>query len=158
MPVLHVYDYVNRPFSLVSELLVREARAILQRASTLHAHFGPLEVGAEIVLEVGPYDETPLGTGRPAVRVPVEWHARHAARAFPVMRAELLVYPLTPSETQLELVGTYEPPLGLLGRAIDSALLHRTAEESVAQFVREVAQELRVAVLDAFEGNDAVAG
>jgi hypothetical protein len=59
------------------------------------------------------------------------------------MHAELVIYPLTATETQLELAGTYEPPLGLVGRAIDSTLLHRIAEASVLQFVQEVARYLR---------------
>jgi hypothetical protein len=155
MPQLRVFDYVNHPFARVTELLERDAPGVLQRATTLaserakdlgaklHAHVGPVDVTAQVTIELGPYDDTPLGSGRPAQRIPITWRAIHATRAFPVMHAELIVYPLTSTETQLELTGSYEPPLGVVGRAIDSTLLHRIAEASVLQFVREVARYLR---------------
>lgn len=155
MPQLRVYDYVNHPFARVSALLDRDARGVIQRATTLaserakdlgaklHAHVGPIDVTAEVAIEIGPQDDTPLPSGRPALRIPIAWSALRATRAFPVMHAELLVYPLTSTETQLELAGSYEPPLGALGRAIDSTLLHNMAEASVLQFVQEVARYLR---------------
>jgi hypothetical protein len=155
MPQLRVFDYVNHPFARVTALLERDASGVLQRATTLaserakdlgaklHAHVGPVDVTADVTIELGPYDDTPLATGRPAHRIPITWKAIRATRAFPVMHAELVIYPLTATETQLELAGTYEPPLGLVGRAIDSTLLHRIAEASVLQFVQEVARYLR---------------
>ena len=155
MPQLRVYDYVNHPFARVAAMLELDAKDVFQRATTiaserakelgakLHAHVGPIDVTAEVSIEIGPLDDTPLGSGREALRIPITWQALHAKRAFPVMQAELLVYPLTSTETQLELAGTYAPPLGVIGRAIDSALLHRIAEASVLQFVQEVARYLR---------------
>jgi hypothetical protein len=59
------------------------------------------------------------------------------------MKATLTVYPLTPTETQLQLDGTYDPPLGALGEAIDAVALHRFAQSSVVSFIREVATHLR---------------
>jgi hypothetical protein len=59
------------------------------------------------------------------------------------MRATLTVYPLTPTETQLDLAGTYDPPLGVLGEAVDAIAMHRIAEQSVTGFVRDVAAFLR---------------
>ena len=155
LPQLRVYDYVNQPFARVAEALSRDTKGIIQRATTiaserakdlggkLHAHVGPIDVTAEISIELGPMDETPMPSGREALRVPIAWHAIRSQKAFPAMQAELTIYPLTATETQLELAGTYEPPLGALGRAIDSALLHRIAEASVLQFVQEIARYLR---------------
>ena len=59
------------------------------------------------------------------------------------MRGRLSVYPLSRSETQLEFEGVYDPPLGLLGDAIDAMAGHRIAEASVLQFLRDVAALLR---------------
>jgi len=54
------------------------------------------------------------------------------------------VYPLTASETQLDFAGTYEPPMGIVGAAIDALVLHRVvAEASVLHFVQDVAAFLR---------------
>jgi hypothetical protein len=59
------------------------------------------------------------------------------------MNAELWVYALTSTETQLDFKGQYEPPLGPLGTAIDAAIGHRIAEASVHRFVAEIARHLR---------------
>jgi hypothetical protein len=160
MSQIRVFDYVNRPFGQVSTELQTDTGGIIQRATTvagerarelgakLHAHVGPVDVTADVTIEIGPMDETPMGSGRPALRIPIAWHAIRTPQAFPVMHAELLVYPLTPTETQLELVGTYEPPLGPVGRAIDAALLHDVARGSVLQFIQEIARYLREDLAD----------
>jgi hypothetical protein len=154
-PTVRVYDYVNRPFARVATALADDAEAIIQRAThaaseramkvgaKLHAHLGPIDVTTHVAIELGPQDETPLATGHSALRIPITWRAIKARRAFPVMEAELLVYALTPTETQIELAGSYDPPLGLLGRAIDKVLLHQIAEASVLQFVQDIARYLR---------------
>ena len=59
------------------------------------------------------------------------------------MRADLSVYPLSGKETQVDLRGTYAPPLGLLGGAIDALAGHRIAEAAVHRFVTAVAERLR---------------
>jgi hypothetical protein len=62
------------------------------------------------------------------------------------MHAELAIYPLTATETQLELRGHYEPPLGALGAAVNALVGHRIADLSVHRFLSEVAGHLRAAV------------
>jgi hypothetical protein len=59
------------------------------------------------------------------------------------MSATLFVYPLTKTETQLDFVGQYEPPLGKLGDVVDAVVGHRIAEASVHRFVADVAEFLR---------------
>ena len=53
------------------------------------------------------------------------------------MEAELLVYPISAKETQVVLEGNYEPPLGLVGKALDAVVGHRIAEASVHKFIKE---------------------
>jgi hypothetical protein len=65
---------------------------------------------------------------------------------FPFMKAELSVYPLTATETQLNLLGNYEPPFGVLGSMIDSVVGNRIAEASVHQFITDVAVYLRAEI------------
>ena len=64
-------------------------------------------------------------------------------RLFPLMRAELSIYPLTATETQLDFKGFYEPPFGALGNAVNAIVGHRIAEASVERLVTDVAQYLR---------------
>jgi hypothetical protein len=59
------------------------------------------------------------------------------------MKAELSIYPLTATETQLDFRGFYEPPFGTLGKAVDAMVGHRIAEVSVDRFVNDVAGYLR---------------
>jgi hypothetical protein len=59
------------------------------------------------------------------------------------MKAELSIYPLTRTETQLDFAGLYEPPLGALGIALNAVAGHRIAEVSVHRFVGDVAEHLR---------------
>lgn len=58
------------------------------------------------------------------------------------MDATLTAYPLTPGETQLDLDGHYQPPLGTVGSALDSAAGHRIAEATVLRLLRDVRTEL----------------
>ena len=62
---------------------------------------------------------------------------------FPLMKAELSIYPLTASETQLDFSGVYEPPLGAVGKALNAVAGYRIAEVSVHRFVNDVARFLR---------------
>jgi hypothetical protein len=59
------------------------------------------------------------------------------------MRAELDIYPLTATETQLDFFGLYEAPLGAMGKALNAMVGHRIAEVAVHRFVSDVAGYLR---------------
>jgi hypothetical protein len=59
------------------------------------------------------------------------------------MTGELRIYPLTSSETQLDFMGRYDPPLGVVGGAMDSLVGHRIAEASVHRLITDVAHYLR---------------
>lgn len=154
---IRVFDYVNQPFDRVRSALLADAKGIFSRAtsvasartqriaSALRVNLAGIEIGKEIAIEVcGSYDSGHTSSG--AVRethIELGWRAVGDASLFPVMKAELALYPLSSTETQLDLTGTYEPPLGLLGDAIDAVVGHRVAEASVHQFIVDVAEQLR---------------
>ncbi len=48
--------------------------------------------------------------------------------------------------TQLSLNGRYQPPLGLVGRTIDKALLSRVAEATIKDFIDRLASAIEPAV------------
>ena len=75
----------------------------------------------------------------PATRLQLEWEAARMPRLFPLMKADLSIYPITATETQLDFNGLYEPPLGPLGKAVNAMVGHRIAEVSVHRFVSDVA-------------------
>ena len=147
------FDYVNHPYAAVRETLMADAagvfRAATRSASTraesvaaaLRVNVAGLEVSAEIALSIGAIHET--SGASPVVRIPVHWEAARRPGLFPLMDAELSIYPLTPTETQLDFLGRYDPPMSLLGDAVDAVAGHRIAEASVHRFVADVAQYLR---------------
>lgn len=106
---------------------------------------GGLQLSKDIELSVGEIHEEQRGnaTMSRVLHVPLSWRAAQAPGFFPVMRAEFLVYPLSSSETQIELHGHYAPPLGVVGSVLDAVAGHRLAEASVQRFVHAVAEHLR---------------
>jgi hypothetical protein len=153
---IRCFDYVNHGYAQVRDALQSDAVGALTRATKsaadrvhavagqLHVRVAGLEVGRDVDISVGQIHET-AGTGRsgPITRVPIEWRAAESSRLFPLMHAELLIYPLTAKETQLDLSGQYEPPLGIFGSAVDVVVGHRVAEASVHRFLNDVAEYLR---------------
>jgi len=150
------YDYVNQPYATVRAMLVadpagifREAtRAAAARAQSvaaeLRVNIAGLDVAAEIVFSIGEIvDETTGAFDAPITRIPVWWEAARHPRLFPLMNAELSLYPLTSTETQLDFLGRYDPPLGVVGGAMDALVGHRIAEASVHRFITDVAHYLR---------------
>ena len=69
--------------------------------------------------------------------------SREDASPFSIMKADLSIYPITATETQLDFNGLYESPLGRLGKAVNAIIGHRVAEASVHRFVSDVAGYLR---------------
>lgn len=154
---IRVFDYVNQPFERVRAALLAEAPNIFSRAtsvasartqriaSALRVNVAGIEIGKEIAIEIsGSFDAEHPGSGAPReTHMQLQWRAVGGTSLFPTMRADLALYPLSSTETQLDLTGSYEPPLGLLGDAIDALVGHRIAEASVHQFIVDVAEQLR---------------
>jgi hypothetical protein len=150
------YDYVNHSYASVRDALTADATGVFQKATKaaasrvesvaaeLHVNIGGVDVGTEIAVSVGEAQEKHGATEMSRVtRIPITWKAANHPSMFPLMSAELSVYPLTATETQLDFLGRYEPPLGVLGDAVNAVLGHKIAEASVHRFVADVAHYLR---------------
>lgn len=153
---IHVYDYINHPYEKVKAALGPDAAAVFSNAtkvaakransiaSELHANVAGIDIGTEVDIEVKEIAASPKSFGSPErTTLQIEWKASKMPRLFPVMKAELSVYPLTSTETQLDLEGEYDVPLGAFGSAIDAVAGHRIAEASVHRFITDVAAYLR---------------
>ena len=79
----------------------------------------------------------------PVTVVEIGWEASRTPGLFPSMRLELSAWPLSSTETQIEIAGEYRPPLGPVGNAIDAAVGHRIAEASVHSFLEDVVEQIR---------------
>jgi len=147
---LHCHDYVNQPYPRVRDALLADPYAVLRRATaaaathaaTLHVRLGGIDIGTDVAIQVDKIELADL-YGRRATKLTLAWQAAHNPRRFPAMNATLAIFALSPTETQLEFQGTYQPPMGKLGEAIDAVAGHQLAEASVTRFIQEVAGWLR---------------
>src|ERR1035441_1725083 len=154
---LRCYDYVNHPYARVRDVLSKEALTIFQSAtkaaesrarsiaSELRVDISGIGVEADIIISVKKVEEQTSEMAAPVTRLQLEWQAAKMPGLFPVMKAELSIYPLTASETQLDFSGLYEPPFGAVGKAMNAIVGYRIAEVSVHRFVNDVAGYLRQA-------------
>jgi hypothetical protein len=153
---IRCFDYVNHPYARVRDALSKDAPALFRaatRAAASRAHsvaselrvdLGGIGVEADINIAVQNIGErVSEASSAPLTRMQIEWEAATMPRLFPLMKAEISVYPLTAAETQLDFQGLYEPPLGPLGKAMNAIVGHRIAEASVHRFVEDVARYLR---------------
>jgi hypothetical protein len=58
------------------------------------------------------------------------------------MVADLEITPLGAEESQLRLSGSYDPPLGPVGRQLDRLLLHQLAEATVRALLGQLVAAL----------------
>jgi len=156
---LRCYDYVNHPYEQVRDALNKDALAVFQSAtkaaasrarsiaSELRIDIGGIGVEADIIISVKKIEEQASDAmAGPVTRLQLEWRAAKMPTLFPLMKAELSIYPLTRTETQLAFSGLYEPPLGAVGKALDAIVGYRIAEVSVHHFIGDVAAYLRQAL------------
>lgn len=139
---VYYFMYIDRPFietrrlvlntvdgfPEVADIAYREGEQMQMRAASV-----PGLLSKAVRVDVG----DPVDVGAETA-IPVSWKAPGATRLFPAMDGELVIAGIGPTETQLIFRGTYRPPLGGLGEALDRALLHRVAEAIVKHFVDRI--------------------
>jgi hypothetical protein len=152
---IRVYDYVNQPYARVRDALRQDALAVFQLATKsavsraqsvateLHVDVGGIGIKADVNVSVKSVEEKVDAIPSPSTHLKFEWEAASMPSLFPVMQAELSIYPLTVTETQLDFLGTYKPPFGAVGKAINAVAGYRIAEASVHRFVNDLAEYLR---------------
>src|SRR5271169_6740039 len=149
---IHCYDYVNHPYEHARDALKQDALTVFQSATMaaasraqsiaaeLHVDIGGIGVKTDIRISVKNVEEKVRDAmSTPATRLLLEWESATMPRLFPLMKAELSIYPLTANETQLDFSGLYEPPFGAVGKAMNAVVGHRIAEVSVHRFISDVA-------------------
>jgi hypothetical protein len=107
------YDYVNRPYERIRDVLKQNATTVFQSATKaaaswaqsvaaeLHVDFGGIGVKTDINISVKDIEEQTVdAASTPTTRLLLEWKAATMPRLFPLMKGELSVYLLTSTETQ----------------------------------------------------------
>lgn len=73
----------------------------------------------------------------------IRWEATGPGGAlFPVLDADIKLAPAGEQVTLLTMAGSYRPPLGAFGQAIDRVILHRVATATIRSFVARVAAQI----------------
>lgn len=94
-------------------------------------------IDKKVEIELG----SPQGT--PSVRVlPISWRATGPQWLFPRLDGDIELAALGSARTQLSISARYQPPMGVVGRVLDRALLHRVAEATLKDFLEGVADHL----------------
>lgn len=97
-----------------------------------------LDVTKQVRMQVG---ETSLRGDW--LRIPIRWHAEPVEQAFPAFDGEIELVTVDPGVTRLVLAGTYEPPLGAVGRSLDNAVMKAAARATIRRLARELARVIR---------------
>jgi len=92
-----------------------------------------VRIAREVAIDLG----TPIQLPTKTV-LPLRWTATGASGLFPSLDADLEIAPLGHDRCQLSMSARYVPPLGVLGRAMDRALLFRVAEATIKNFLDQV--------------------
>jgi hypothetical protein len=114
--------------------LAREAH---HRGDTMLAQVGfgeRVRVARQVAIELG----APVHAAGKTV-LPLRWMPTDAPGLFPALEADLEVAPLPPDRTQIAMSARYMPPLGLIGKVIDRAILYRVAEATLKDFLDRMA-------------------
>ena len=155
---LHYFDYVNAGYQRVCDALQANPLGVCRAATTTPGTSTPataelrlgasgFDVGTEINITMRKVEERPATPRTPETTTfTFDWQAAMLPWLFPVMHAELLVYPVNATDTQLELVTRYDRPFGAFGAAMDALIGHRIANVCVDRFLSDVAGHLRTAV------------
>lgn len=140
---VHYFTQVPVNISLVEHRLDRLrdnleewADVAYREGEELRAKVGPSVDGyaKEVRLTIGTAE-----IHRTGLVYPITWTAIGAEALFPRLNAELILSHVGQDRTKLSFEGTYEPPLGPLGRAVDRAILGRVAETTVQNWVDQLA-------------------
>jgi hypothetical protein len=150
---LYAYEYVDLAYDAIIDLLERVPTAVLQPAteaatarahevlSTLYVPLGGFELARDVTVSVGDLERAE----ERRAKLPLDWKAAQHQGLFPHMDAELEIAALSIDEplSQVSLIGTYVPPVGVVGAVGDSVgALHRLAEAAVHRLVQDICARL----------------
>jgi hypothetical protein len=84
----------------------------------------------------------PRWTRNGCAAIAVRWEAALFDSLFPVLDGTLIIAPLGKHRCRVSIEASYRPPLEKIGALVDHAVLHRVAQSTVHEFLRQLAAAL----------------
>jgi hypothetical protein len=142
--LVYYFVEVDLPFEIAEERLLRNLGALGTSADIAFREGESL--GARVGLALPIAKAVDITVGRPLrgethMTVPLVWEASGSTALFPRMEADLILTRLGATYSHLSFRGSYKPPLGVVGMAIDK-ILHPVAEGTVRRFTDRLAASL----------------
>ncbi|MEX1125016.1 MAG: hypothetical protein WD895_00040 [Acidimicrobiia bacterium] len=130
---------VEQRLNAINDDLDEWAGIAYRKGESLRARVGPHVDGLakEVRLEIGAHE-----IHRKGLVYPIRWVATGASSLFPTMTADLVLSHVGLTQTKLTFEGTYEPPMGPLGKMIDRIAFRKLADATVKTWVDRIAQAL----------------
>lgn len=130
--VEHRLDDIRRDLGSWADVAYRDGEELRARVGP-----SPGSIAKEVRLEIGAAE-----IHRAGLVYPISWSATGAEVLFPRLEADLTLSHVGAGTTAIVLDGTYEPPLGPLGRVADRVLLRRVAESTVKAWIDHLAEAI----------------
>ncbi len=146
--IVYYYTHVSRPFEEVKELLTGAPEQWLPPPAEASEDEWVVCLNADGALPatLAKHDAlVSLGTSNfteGTMRRSLVWRSASSERLIPSLEADLELAELNGTGCQLSLMGSYRPPLSVVGAAGDRLLGHRVAEACVRRFVLDVAERI----------------
>lgn len=152
----HVYFYTHLEpaYAEVARVLAGEPAQWLPQPAELTADgwrvrlladgaLPPATVAHDAIVRLGDADEDERG----GLLRAISWQSASVERLVPTLDGDLELVSLEGYGCQLSLMGSYRPPLSVIGEAGDRLFGHRVAEACVRRLVLDVAERLHAATL-----------
>jgi hypothetical protein len=105
-----------------------------------HGIEGTAHVGAAGLSKLVQVQVAELAESAGSAGLAIRWQATGpGSPLFPVLDADIRLTPAGEQATLLAMTGTYRPPLGPVGEALDRAILRKVAVATVRNFIRRLA-------------------
>jgi hypothetical protein len=135
-------EFVERALINMLATLEGLGEVVYRRGEELRSRVGPeTQLAKEVALELGRPRISHSG-----LAIPITWRATGAQTLFPRLIGELEASRAGPGTSVLRVRGSYDPPFGWVGDALDHLLLQRVARLTMSDWVSRIGKALEESV------------
>ncbi|MHB8513624.1 MAG: hypothetical protein ACYDCC_15825 [Actinomycetota bacterium] len=151
---VYYYVHVTRPFEQVEPIMLKKLGSLPDLGEQAYEEGETLRMkvfSGDVKLSIS--KTVSIETGNPSrgnfeTWIPIKWHATGPSQLFPWLEGDIIIGRVDDKLTQVAFRGTYQVPLGMLGKTINRIMLHRVAEAGVKGFIDRIAASLESTTLE----------